>query len=56
MANETISKLLEQQKFKTLTQEQVDSFMQHGWLRLPGAIVPEKGDMWTQHVWDRLGM
>jgi hypothetical protein len=56
MSTETISQLLEHQKLKSLTQEQIDSFMKYGFLRLPGAIIPEKGDMWTQHVWTRLGM
>ena len=56
MAAPTISQLLEHQKPKTLNQEQVDSFMKHGFLRIPGAILPEKGAMWTKNVWNRLGM
>lgn len=56
MSSPTISQLLEHQKPKALTQEQVDSFMKYGFLRLPGAILPEKNEMWTKNVWNRLGM
>jgi hypothetical protein len=52
----TITELLTHQKFETLSQEQVDAFMKRGWLRLPGAIIPEKGEEWTKNVWHRLGM
>jgi hypothetical protein len=52
----TITELLSHQKLETLSQEQINSFMTRGWLRLPGAIIPEKGDEWTKNVWHRLGM
>lgn len=52
----TITELLSYQKPKVLTQSQIDSFMTHGFLRLPGAIIPEKGEEWTRNVWHRLGM
>ena len=52
----TITELLKLQKPKVLNQEQIDSFMKNGFLTLPGAIDPEKGDMWMEEVWNRLGM
>lgn len=52
----TITELLAHQKPEVLTQEQIDSFMKHGFLKLPGAIIPEKGDEWCKNVWSRLGM
>ncbi len=56
MSTPEIQQLLQHQSFKTLTSEQVSSFMKHGFLRLPGAIPLEKCDMWTKDVWHRLGM
>ncbi|ORY28602.1 hypothetical protein BCR39DRAFT_559418 [Naematelia encephala] len=43
-------------KFKYLTDEQVESFMNDGYLRLEGAFSREKADEWTKDVWVRLGM
>ena len=56
MASPTIEDLLKHQTFKTLSAEQVESFMKHGFLRLPGAIPLEQCDRWTRDVWHRLGM
>ncbi|KAK8060978.1 hypothetical protein PG996_010908 [Apiospora saccharicola] len=44
-----IDELLKHQTFKTLTPEQVASFLRHGFLRIPGAIPPETCDRWTVH-------
>jgi hypothetical protein len=52
----TMEELLQAQTFKTLTPEQVASFMKNGFLRLPGAISQDKCDWWTRDVWHRLGM
>jgi len=38
-----------------LTQSQIDSFMQHGFLVLKQAFTAEQAAEWTQHVWTRLG-
>lgn len=51
-----IDELLKHQTFKELTQEQVSSFLQHGFLRVKDAIPAATCDRWTQHVWPRLGM
>lgn len=56
MATPQIQELLKHQRFKVLNQEQVSSFMKHGFLRLPGAIPLENCDRWAKHVWQRLGM
>ncbi|KAF2099060.1 hypothetical protein NA57DRAFT_56689 [Rhizodiscina lignyota] len=45
-----------QRKFQHLTEEQVDSFMKHGFLRIPNCFSPEKAEEWTSNVWKRLGM
>jgi hypothetical protein len=56
MASPTIPELLTHQNFKTLNEEQVASFMKHGFLRLEGAIPLDNCDSWTQNVWARLAM
>lgn len=56
MATTTVNDLLKHQSFKTLDEDQVTSFMRHGFLRLPGAIPLEACDDWSKHVWHRLGM
>jgi hypothetical protein len=56
MAASTIDELLQHQTFKTLTPEQVASFMRYGFLRIPGAIPLDKCDWWARNVWHRLGM
>lgn len=52
----SVADLLEHKSFKTLNQEQVESFMKHGFLRLPGAISKEVCEEYTKNVWIRLGM
>ncbi|KAH7024608.1 uncharacterized protein B0I36DRAFT_376520 [Microdochium trichocladiopsis] len=51
-----MEELLAHQKFKTLTPDQVASFMKHGFLRIPGAIPSDKCDWWARDVWTRLGV
>lgn len=43
-------------KFEHLTEEQVGSFMKHGFLRIPNCFSREKAEEWTRTVWKRLGM
>lgn len=38
-----------------LSQEQIDHFMRHGWVRVPGCFSREKAAEWTADVWTRLG-
>lgn len=47
---------LKDRTFKHLTPEQVNSFMNHGFLRIPNAFTPEAAASWTADVWTRLGM
>ncbi|KZT50622.1 hypothetical protein CALCODRAFT_504492 [Calocera cornea HHB12733] len=42
--------------YKVLTQEQVDHFMEKGYVKLPGAIPEETMKKWTADLWVRLGM
>lgn len=56
MASPTIDELLQHQKFNVLNEDQVASFMNHGFLKLPGAIPLDKCDWWSRNVWNRLGM
>ncbi|OAP59672.1 hypothetical protein AYL99_06970 [Fonsecaea erecta] len=46
---------MEGRQFKHLTPEQVDSFMKHGYLRLPACFTRESAEEWTKDVWVRLG-
>jgi hypothetical protein len=46
---------LNKKAFKHLTPEQVDSFMKHGFLRIPNAFTKEQADDWSKDVWTRLG-
>ncbi|KAL4879943.1 hypothetical protein BJY04DRAFT_192702 [Aspergillus karnatakaensis] len=39
----------------SLTQEQKDHFLQHGYVRIPNCFTPEKAQQWTDDVWIRLG-
>ncbi|KZT53883.1 hypothetical protein CALCODRAFT_500529 [Calocera cornea HHB12733] len=43
-------------QYKQLTQADVDHFLEHGWIKIPGALLPEWADKFTQDVWIRLGM
>ena len=56
MAAQSVDDLLKHQSFKVLNDEQVASFMKHGFLRIPGAIPQENCDAWSKDVWHRLGM
>lgn len=38
-----------------LSQEQIDHFMRHGWVRVPDCFSREKAAEWTADVWTRLG-
>ncbi|KAJ5122456.1 hypothetical protein N7476_005921 [Penicillium atrosanguineum] len=38
-----------------LTQEQIDHFMRHGFVRIPGCFSRAKAAQWTADVWIRLG-
>ncbi|KAI5805160.1 hypothetical protein EDC01DRAFT_715880 [Geopyxis carbonaria] len=40
---------------KVLSQEQIEHFLAHGFVRVPGAIPPEKVSAWTDTLWKRLG-
>ena len=42
-------------EYKYLTQDQIDHFMKHGYLRIPQAFSREKAASWTSTVWTRLG-
>ncbi|KAK5331144.1 hypothetical protein LTR93_000146 [Exophiala xenobiotica] len=44
-----------QRQYKHLTPEQVSSFMEHGFLRIPGCFTREAAEQWTKDVWTRLG-
>ncbi|ORX34511.1 hypothetical protein BD324DRAFT_636193 [Kockovaella imperatae] len=43
-------------RYKVLTDEQVDHFLQHGFIHLPQAFTPAQADEWTRDMWVRLGM
>ena len=42
-------------EYKHLTREQVEHFMQYGYLKLKGVFSREKAAEWTKDVWVRLG-
>ena len=48
--------LLQHQKFKHLNSEQVESFMQHGFLRVKNCFTREEAENYTKDVWTSLGM
>ncbi|ORX37947.1 hypothetical protein BD324DRAFT_623919 [Kockovaella imperatae] len=43
-------------KYKFLTDEQVESFMRDGYIKLEGAFSKEKAEAWKQDAWIRLDM
>lgn len=45
-----------ERQYETLTPEQIDSFMKHGFLRLESCFTKEKAQDWTSTVWQRLDM
>ncbi|CCX08383.1 hypothetical protein FPQ18DRAFT_352140 [Pyronema domesticum] len=38
-----------------LSQEQINTFLTHGYVRIPAAFSPEKAASWSSNVWSRLG-
>lgn len=42
-------------EYKFLTQDQIDSFMRYGYVRIPSAFSREKSDAWAAQLWPRLG-
>ena len=43
-------------KYQQLTPEEVDHFMQHGWVKLSDCFTQEQADNITANLWTRLGM
>lgn len=43
-------------KYQQLTQEDVDHFMQHGWVKIEGCFTSKDADRMTDKLWTRLGM
>ncbi|KAJ3044512.1 hypothetical protein HDV00_001939 [Rhizophlyctis rosea] len=41
--------------YRTLNDDQVAHFLQHGWVTIPSAFTPEKAQEWSKDVWTRLG-
>jgi DNA polymerase IIIc chi subunit len=39
-----------------LSQEQVDHFVQHGWIKLSNCFTKEQADDLQKNLWTRLGM
>lgn len=42
-------------EYKHLTPEERQHFVEHGWLRVPGAIKPKYIQEWMENIWVRLG-
>ena len=40
----------------SLSQEQVEHFLEHGWLKLSGCFTREQADGLQETLWTRLGM
>lgn len=47
--------LNEGRRYKYLTQDDIDHFLGHGWIKVPNAINPEYIEAWVGDVWDRTG-
>ena len=43
------------QQYNDLTSDEEQHFVQHGWLRVSGAIKQKYIDDWMSHLWTRLG-
>jgi len=43
-------------KYQQLTQDDIDHFMQHGWVKLSDCFTQEQADKIASSVWTRLGM
>ncbi|KAL3448402.1 hypothetical protein BJX65DRAFT_307262 [Aspergillus insuetus] len=41
--------------YASLTEEEAEHFLQHGWLKVPNAIDPRYVDAWVADVWARTG-
>jgi hypothetical protein len=42
-------------QYHYLTEEQRAHFLEHGWLKIPGGITPERVKLWTDNAFVRLG-
>ena len=42
-------------KYKHLTSEDAEHFLQHGWLRVEGSMDPQLTDQWVNDLWTRIG-
>lgn len=42
-------------EYKVLTSEERQHFVEHGWLKIPGAIKQKYVDEWMSNLWVRLG-
>jgi hypothetical protein len=42
-------------EYRHLTPSQRDHFLQHGWIKIPGGISPERVHAWTENAFIRLG-
>ncbi|KZO95317.1 hypothetical protein CALVIDRAFT_516077 [Calocera viscosa TUFC12733] len=54
--DEKLDKLALEKEYKFLTKEQVQHFMEKGYLKLPKAFTKEKASEWLSDLWVRLGM
>ena len=45
----------QRRRYRALTDEQADQFLNHGYVKIEGAIPPEVVREWTATVWTRLG-
>ncbi|EGN98485.1 hypothetical protein SERLA73DRAFT_169439 [Serpula lacrymans var. lacrymans S7.3] len=43
-------------EYKHLTPEQIDHFMEHGFIIVKNGFTKEKAEEWTQNIWVRLGL
>jgi len=44
------------QQYQQVTQDDVDHFMKHGWIKLSNCFTQEQAEQLTSTVWTRLGM
>ena len=44
------------QQYQQLSQDDIDHFMKHGWIKLSGCFTQEQVDKLTSTLWTRLGM
>lgn len=55
MSPECFSSNAPKTPYKSLTPEEAEHFLTHGWLKAPGAIKPEYIDAWMADFWVRTG-